>query len=263
MPIGISPRPGKSLKVSRAKIKGIVAKKRPDLFNDINWSGSNIITLSSQGQEVALKTVYQLAKENLNYWLASKGYQKIATKRLTKLNTITVPVDSKLSFAPIIRTGLDKASKRMAVWVDLFVDGERYHSYQLWFEVSAIQEVLVSKVDVSKGVSLHADMLERAWIDITDVKGVPVLDEAELWQKQLKSPLKAGNVIVASQLFIPSLVTKGQLVKVHVSLGTINIETTALAMGDGQLKDAIQVLNPLTKKSYTAIVVDQNRVKVE
>jgi len=58
------------------------------------------------------------------------------------------------------------------------------------------------------------------------------------------------------------LVKKGDIVEVSASTGLLVVTMKALAMESGAQGETVTVRNPESHKNFSAIVVDENRVKV-
>ena len=58
------------------------------------------------------------------------------------------------------------------------------------------------------------------------------------------------------------LVRKGNLVEVSAGDGQLLITMKALAMENGAQGDTVTVRNPVSRKDFAAMVVDENRVQV-
>ena len=57
-------------------------------------------------------------------------------------------------------------------------------------------------------------------------------------------------------------VKKGELVEVTANDGTLLITMKALAMENGAQGESVIVRNPESRKNFTALVIDENRVQV-
>lgn len=75
--------------------------------------------------------------------------------------------------------------------------------------------------------------------------------------------LKKGEPVEENQLKQMLLVRHGQKIELTVKGSQIRIETFGIAKRDGYLNEFVEVLNPKTKKTYLAKIIDFNKGMIE
>ena len=80
---------------------------------------------------------------------------------------------------------------------------------------------------------------------------------------QLTRYLKKGDILNRSDLTPRTLVQYGQKIKLQYKSKNIQLDSTAIASGNGKFGDFIQVMNPRSKKKVLAKIIDYNKVEVE
>jgi flagella basal body P-ring formation protein FlgA len=74
--------------------------------------------------------------------------------------------------------------------------------------------------------------------------------------------VNAGRVLTWRDITRRPLVRKGDVVEVSAGDGQLLITMKALAMENGAQGDTVTVRNPVSRKDFAAMVVDENRVQV-
>ncbi|MFA5119712.1 flagellar basal body P-ring formation chaperone FlgA [Zavarzinia sp.] len=77
-----------------------------------------------------------------------------------------------------------------------------------------------------------------------------------------RKPLRAGRPIALSEVRPPVLVGKGSLVTLRVSLPGIELATTAKAIEQGAMGDAIRVMNLTSNRIVQAVVTGTGEAQV-
>ena len=72
----------------------------------------------------------------------------------------------------------------------------------------------------------------------------------------------SGRMLTWRDITRRPLVKKGDVVEVSASTGLLVVTMKALAMESGAQGETVTVRNPESHKNFSAIVVDENRVKV-
>jgi flagella basal body P-ring formation protein FlgA len=72
----------------------------------------------------------------------------------------------------------------------------------------------------------------------------------------------AGSLLTWHDIMRRPLVRKGNLIEVAAIDGGLLITMKALAMESGAQGDTVTVRNPETRKDFSALVVDENRVQI-
>lgn len=154
---------------------------------------------------------------------------------------------------------ITRATRRMAVNVNIIVDEHKVRSVPVWFQVSAYQQAMFSNRDVGRHGEIAEDGVIRKRTDVARLMSVPVLELSELASLRTKTPMKNGQVITQDRMEIAPDVSKGDAVTVSARSGTIELQTRALALDDGARGDWIRVADPKSASGYRVRVVGKKR----
>jgi flagella basal body P-ring formation protein FlgA len=126
---------------------------------------------------------------------------------------------------------------------------------QLW------RDAWVARTPLSVGALFDAAALETRRVDLLrerDVLPATVGDRTYVFARTIA----AGRLLTWRDVTRRPLVKKGDLVEVSANDGPLLITMKALAMESGAQGDTVTVRNPESRKNFSALVVDENRVRV-
>jgi flagella basal body P-ring formation protein FlgA len=122
------------------------------------------------------------------------------------------------------------------------VDGRVRKNMSVRGHLEVLAQVVVAASEIRKGEVLTPRHLATAVQDISNLRE-PCLNAQEILGKKITRSLKAGNVILLSQVDFPPMVRKGELVRMIVRKGTLRVSATGVARSDGKKNETIQVQN--------------------
>ncbi len=126
---------------------------------------------------------------------------------------------------------------------------------QLW------RDAWVARQPVVNGGIFDASALETRRVDLLrDREALPAAigDRSYIFARAVS----AGRLLTWRDVARRPLVRKGDTVEVTASEGLLVVSMKALAMESGAQGDTVTVRNPESRRNFTALVVDENRVQV-
>ena len=126
---------------------------------------------------------------------------------------------------------------------------------QLW------RDAWASRVPLALGALFNVTALETRRVDLLrerDVLPASVGDRTYVFSRAIP----AGRLLTWRDVTRRPLVKKGELVEVSAHEGPLQITMKALAMENGAQGETVTVRNPESRKNFTALVIDENRVQV-
>ncbi|ODB85645.1 flagella basal body P-ring formation protein FlgA [Candidatus Thiodiazotropha endoloripes] len=251
--LGILPRAGVRLTIDREAISERLQRVDSDIDSHLVWKGSNKVTISSN-YKFYKNERYTLKAENYLKQSLSIRYSDVTTKLVGQYKDIQLP-SGKVSLNIGIRNK-HRISKRMCVWVDVEVDNKHYTSIPVWFDVTAMDEVLELITAQSASTPLEDHMLKPSIRNIALVTGIPLSEFSSVVSHRLVRDLPKGAVITRSVIEVVPDVVKGQKVRIQASVGRVTLYAIARALQDGNRGDSIRVERLDGKESYLAKVLD-------
>ncbi|MES2695888.1 MAG: flagellar basal body P-ring formation chaperone FlgA [Verrucomicrobiota bacterium] len=126
---------------------------------------------------------------------------------------------------------------------------------QLWRDAWATRQPLTI------GASFDAGVLEARRVDLfrdRDALPAAVGDRSYIFTRAVP----AGRLLTWRDIARRPLVRKGDLVEVSAVDGLLAVTMKGLAMENGAQGDTVTVRNPISRKDFVAMVIDENRVQV-
>lgn len=256
--LGRAPRPGHWVKLTRHEIAARLERVIPGISRQLTWSGAESVRVAAVGVAYPGSLISEFATEVLRTALYRR-YDRVDIELTSEPDDIIVPA-GKLELAV---SGLEDIipTKRMVVWVDAQVDGEHYQSLPVWYGVTIQADVVTAARDLKRHEVVASSDLRTANVDITTVRGTPVVDPNELVGLRVLIPIAAGDVLLDGIAEPPPAIQEGQMIDVVASSGRVILRGKAIALADGDLHERIAVRNPKSGESYFATVTGPGHVR--
>jgi flagella basal body P-ring formation protein FlgA len=258
--LGRTPRPGYWAQITRQQIAARIAREWPAARRQIRFTGAERVRVSLAGESVAGARVERVAEEALRGELAARYAQ-------VELSPLRAPADLLLPAGRVVLQAGDLAgilpAKRMAVWIDVAVDGEHFSSVPVWFAVSATDRVVSVTRDLEPRHLLEAGDLGEVSVDVAELGAAPVTKPALAVGQRLVRPLEAGAVLLAKHIEPAPAVQRGAVVDVFAQSGRVVLRAKGVALSDGELEQRILISNPKSGEHYAAVVIGEGHVAVQ
>ncbi|ODB95135.1 flagella basal body P-ring formation protein FlgA [Candidatus Thiodiazotropha endoloripes] len=251
--LGNVPHAGVSSSIDREAISKRLQRVDADIASRLVWKGSNKVTISSNYRSYNNES-YTLKAENYLKQSLGNRYSDVTTKLVGQYKDLQLP-SGKISLSINIRNK-DRINKRMCVWVDVEIENKHYMSIPVWFDVTAMDEVLELVSAQPASTSLETHMLKSSTRNVALVTGVPLTEVSSVLGYRLARDLPKGAVLTQSVIEVIPDVVKGQTVRVQSSVGRVTLYAVARALQDGNRGDSIRVERLDGKDSYLAKVLD-------
>ncbi len=143
----------------------------------------------------------------------------------------------------------------------ILADGELVAEESLIVRANLWRDGWVTRQPVATGETFEPSALEVRRVDqFRDREVLPatVGDRAFVYTRAVS----AGRLLTWRDVTRRPLVRKGDLVEVTASDGPLLVTMKALALQNGAAGDIVTVRNPESRRDFSALVVDENHVKV-
>lgn len=157
--------------------------------------------------------------------------------------------------------------KRVGVPVRIWAGERLVQSRMIWFTVRWWREVSVYGHDAQAGADVSSLAMHVARTDLAGTAAAGPLFGAEVPQfasgLRLRRAVRAGQPVLAGDFEpTPAVASRAQVV-LAVRQGPVELKTTAIAQGDGELGELIRVLPSGAEQWVQARVVARNEVAIE
>lgn len=141
------------------------------------------------------------------------------------------------------------------------VNGQVEKNLSLRLQVDASTEMVVAARQLLAGTVLAADDLLLHKRDIAQAAGLHVREIDAVVGKKLKSTVRAGAPVKSNQLAAVPVVRSGQLVTIVVENAGFRITVTGRAKSSGGIGDLVRVENVVSRKEFSARVLNATTVE--
>jgi flagella basal body P-ring formation protein FlgA len=258
--LGRAPRPGYWADLTRHEISARIERSLPGISPQITWSGAEVVRVGTVGIAQSAARIADFARKALLHRLYQR-FERVDVQLINEPSDVIVPAGN-LDFGA---SDLNEIvpTKRFALWVDLNVDGEHYQSLPVWFRITILEDVVTASRDLNRHDVVTAHDLRTATVDITRVRGSPLLDPNDVIGLRVLKPVAAGGVFVVGIAEPVPAIQEGQTVEVYTSAGRVTLRGRAIALSDGDLYDRVAVRSPSSGEPYFATVVGPGYVRVK
>lgn len=135
---------------------------------------------------------------------------------------------------------------------------------RLWHvpvKLSIQERTTLASRDLPRGTQIQQSDLKEEWIDASQLTDRP-LDRAQAAGRTLRTAIRSGQPIFASQVDKDNLVQMGDRVRIIVTGKGLSVTGSGIAKESGQRGQTIRVLNPDSKREIYGVITDEKRVEV-
>ncbi|WP_420997933.1 flagellar basal body P-ring formation chaperone FlgA [Cupriavidus sp. 30B13] len=256
--IGPAPRAGDAVVLDRRMIARFAQARLRVAEGAIEWEGAQSVRIERATQSIAGDRLVGAAREQLDGWLRGR-YQRFSLAATQDVSVLQVPAGDVEVRARELPDNL-LPTRRMVVWLDVWVGGVFVRTVPVSFEVSVYQQGWVAQRDVRAGETLQASAFEPRVIDIARAGGVPLAVVPE--GGRVRHTVLAATPLLAAAVEAAPAVVRGQTVVLRSHMGAIALEARAEVLQDGWRGGHVRVRMPAAKDSIMARVIDGGHVEL-
>ena len=255
--IARAPEPGESLFLNAVNIQKEILRKTT-LSRYTLWSGSSVVAVTREGQQVATTTLLAAIQGYLQQKQNSLPQAQLRFEpRSLPLPLILPKGTLDIEVIPSNPSLLESSRFTLI----LRVDGKVEENLSITGDLQALAEVVIVTNSLARGTILSSANTATTIRDLTEYTQ-PCTDLRTIVGKRLKHSVRAQSVLSVSDVEIPPLVRKGQLVKIVLSQANMHITATGIARSDGKHGEIIRVQNASSNKLIHCLVTAPGIVEV-
>lgn len=262
--LGRSPAVGNEAVVRRDVVSRWVRSQLGISSGNVLWAGAEETYVSTLAQTLASDRVEQAARAALREWMTARATRYVIEAQPLSAD-IKLPaghVELKARPLPINA----EPSPRMAVWMDIHVDGRFVRTVPVNFAVDAFRDAWVAPAAVAGGVSLTPGMIEKREVKVTGYASSrlaapgsqPGTTAAGL---RTTRAIKEGEPVTTANSAPLPAIARGAWVALHLTSGVVELESRAQALQDGEVGQIVKVRSSSAASPVEARVVAPGRVE--
>jgi flagella basal body P-ring formation protein FlgA len=126
--------------------------------------------------------------------------------------------------------------------------------------LNTYREVVIAQQPLQRGSTISTDQIQLKETDISLLRNQYFTDASTLIGKQVRRPIREGNVITADSVEEPLAIRRGDAITIVANSGPLTVKMQGTAMGDGRIGEQISVRNQSSEKIIKATVKGQGEV---
>ncbi|MBM7622909.1 flagellar basal body P-ring formation chaperone FlgA [Sporohalobacter salinus] len=201
------------------------------------------------------KKVQQYIKQNL-----AVGSEDIEIEIQKTDKEVRLPVGKvKLQIGNV---NTKKLLGRIAIPVNIYVDGKLAKKKYVQAQITAYQKVLVAKESIERRQSLAKDLFKWEKRELAKLYGnQPFTNLDSLSNYRLERRINSGQILTKNLIEIPPLVKRRDKIKIVAEVGQVRVSTVGVALESGAEGDIIKVRNIKSDQEIMAKVIEKKVVK--
>lgn len=254
-----SPLLGTTIKIDLRKIKWVLRRDDFDLKEFKFGKKPQSVIVKTKSITVTDKRLFDTVKKYLMQNLEGKTEE-------INLTPARIPDKTELPFGKlklVPRLPASIRSKNVYIYVDVYIDGERYRTINLSVNLSGTYKVLVAKrnIDRHEKVSLDRDFEEKELI-LDGIRELSVNPEIFI-NARTRRFIRKGEFITEDKLELIPQIASGSVITIIAQIHGVTVSAIGKALEDGYTEEKIRVINLRSKKHLEGIVSSKNQVIVK
>lgn len=259
LPLGPAPRAGDSAQLSRTELMRWIHARTGIAGRDVSWQGAQVTQLQRASADIAGDQLVAAAADSLRGWLAGRSTRADITPQAPPRD-LAVPYGQTVLRARSL-PAQQPLSRRMLVWVDVWVDDRFVRTVPVGFEVQAFGPAHVATHDMPAGSRVDEAALQLREVELTGLGAAPLALPA-VAPAQLRHALAAGQPVTRQDIQAQPAIARGDWVALRVRSGGIELESRVEALQNGRVGQLVSVKPGNAAAPITARVVAPGQVEV-
>lgn len=217
--------------------------------------------LASTAQDPAHQDLGELSRQVKHYLQAYYQVPEVERARVT-LGRLDSRLRLKACAAPLEMSVSDEERSGGNLTVHTRCPGPVAWALYVPAQIAVYREVAVASRSLGRGHRLSAADMELELRDTGQLRQGFVVDPASALGKELRRPLKPGEPVRLGLLTEPTVVERGDQVRLRAQAGTISVDTTGTALGSGRVGDQVRVRNDRSERVVRGRITGPGSVEV-
>ncbi len=157
----------------------------------------------------------------------------------------------------------DWLASRVAVPVQVIVDGKLWATRVVWFSISKPQTTMVYSGDYSRNTQGNAIRMVAEVIDVASLKANVISKSSQIIDKRLRKNVVSGKPVLESDFEEIPDISVGQVISIETVSGAARITVRGTAFSNGKIGQMVMVMASGSNENIRARVVSSQAVLVE
>ena len=251
-----APQPGKTLVLNAHDLQRI-----SDAF-DLGWIAQNTMAQVTLRRAATVVEREMLEKTFHHALSAELGGRDIELELVDRRQNIVLNGE----FSPALsvkKISLDAARNLATATIDIRDADKKVESLTLTARYYPVMQVPVLTQTMRKGDVISKSDIEYIAMRSDAVTSAILMDEKDLLGKTPRRGISAGRPMIASDVQLPELVAKGDIVTMMLQNGALSLTVQGKALDDGAKGETVRIMNTASNKVVEAVVLGSQKVAVQ
>jgi flagella basal body P-ring formation protein FlgA len=233
-----APRAGSIEQMTRQDIEYVLRSRMLDMGLVFEWGGARAIKIHTAERQLDANAMIEAARMSLIQSLRTK-FEQVDAQPASAVAGLAVPIGAvSFKVRPI---DIKHFYPRTPVWVDVYVNGSIYRSVAVSFNVRVNQTVYVAKRDLQEGGAMSIADFELKTADVSEIADEVMPVSAVGDSLYVRKTLRSGQILTRNHVASSEMVLRGDIVKLVLIEGAVQIEARAVAQQDAGIGQQIKV----------------------
>jgi flagellar basal body P-ring formation protein FlgA len=258
--LGRAPRLGYTEELSLEEIRRLVRARSVESGDPIVWEGGRTVRIETAAVRYDARRIVELATDHVRRALPKDRYERVEIQPGDAAPDVFLPAgEVSLKVRDIAASKL--ARSRVAVWVDVSLDGEFYRSVIIPLRLELFGPALVARKSLPRGHLAMPEEFDFRQLDLALLPAAAVSPESAL-HRRLSRALAAGDALLETSLEEQLAVGAGDAVTLQLHNGAVQIESQAQALSAGAIGQIVKVRPGASDAEILAEVLAPGVVKL-
>lgn len=255
--IGSSPKPGKKKKIPARLIRSRLRKYNTNYGEMLAVQLPDIIYVTRAYQVISEAELKKIFYRYVSDKAGGREFRvtdvRVRGNKPVPTGKINITIDEK-----------NNRSVRGRVSIALNVRGgdNSYSKFYVSGRVDLFDDIVVADKDIEKGGIVSGADISLKSLSITSSPPDIIYNLQDAVGKEATSKIEKGRPLQKRMIKSPSVVEKGDIVKLIAKSGLLTVSTVGVAKHDGKIGEQIPVENPTSGKVVVGRVVQADIVEV-
>ncbi len=255
--LGYAPSPGYSRVIQSWRVEQQLAKEFPSL--QISFTGKDTCRVWPRTAVISPRELVAAARKSLE---GQEFGRDLEVSFRGELASETVPA-GHFSRSVVGKPARGVASSgKVNVPVEILIDGEKYRTVWVTFDVTLYAELPVLRRAIPLGGRIKTSDVVMRRIEVSAGNTKDILQPSMLVGAIARRALANGQPVSARDVEREVAVKEGETVALEVSNGLVLVNTKVIALSSGFVGEVIPVRTLSTGKELTAIVTEAGHLKL-
>jgi len=270
--LGLSPQPGQSTRLTRAQLESTLKSEMPEV--EVRVVGAEQVVINALYQEIESDEVAKALQDAFDRSLAAYDNTRVEVRSLRMPRSLRLRSGSyQIVFPDLEHNGRLSLEWILAIYrgasairVQVISGGESptrtAADLSLHAQISIEQRVPVAMKALQANQILKADDFDLRWVQVSRSYISYITSFSDLVGMKLKRAVRVGSPVTIQQIELPSAVRRGELVKIHMRGGNIQMNLQGKAMRSAAIGERVEVEHQVSKQRLHARVIGPSEVEV-